>query len=197
MIKGQSKGQHNSQVRRSTATLNDLLPTIIYARKKKKITCAPSSSSLSEIRELGRQASAVRCAVLVLSPKLALRNHKLQYVSGHFSTGYRSTIGTDFITKTLPHHSNPEESVTLQIWVRTWLCSLYLESPRRSHDHRIPPGKSASRRSLLPSSVARMLPFSSLTSISRRRYAPSIAGGPSFVRAHRSAKRKWRNTVSS
>ncbi|KAI0042007.1 ras-domain-containing protein [Auriscalpium vulgare] len=39
-----------------------------------------------------------------------------QYVSGRFSTGYRATIGADFITKTLPHHSNPEESVTLQIW---------------------------------------------------------------------------------
>jgi Ras-related protein Rab-7A len=37
----------------------------------------------------------------------------IQYVSGHFSTGFRSTIGTDFITKTLPHHSKPDESVTL------------------------------------------------------------------------------------
>ncbi|KAH9963601.1 small GTPase superfamily, partial [Russula dissimulans] len=45
--------------------------------------------------------------------KTALRN---QYVSGRFTAGYRSTIGTDFITKTLPHHSNPEETVTLQIW---------------------------------------------------------------------------------
>jgi hypothetical protein len=78
-----------------------------------------------------------------------------------------------------------------------YLAVLPPESPHRSHDHRIPPGKSASRRSLLPSSVARMLPFSSLTSISRRRYAPSIAGGPSFARAHRSAKRKWRSIVSS
>jgi Ras-related protein Rab-7A len=41
-----------------------------------------------------------------------------KYVSGRFSTGYRATIGTDFIAKTLPHHSNPDESVTLQIWVR-------------------------------------------------------------------------------
>ncbi|KAF8523112.1 ras-domain-containing protein [Hysterangium stoloniferum] len=45
--------------------------------------------------------------------KTSLRSH---YVSGRFSTGYRATIGTDFITKTLPHHSNPEEVVTLQIW---------------------------------------------------------------------------------
>jgi hypothetical protein len=37
MIKGQSKGQHNSQARRSTATLNDLLPTIIYAQERKNI----------------------------------------------------------------------------------------------------------------------------------------------------------------
>ncbi|VDB85083.1 unnamed protein product [Peniophora sp. CBMAI 1063] len=39
-----------------------------------------------------------------------------QYVSGRFSAGYRASIGADFISKTLPHHSNPEESVTLQIW---------------------------------------------------------------------------------
>ncbi|KAF8502813.1 hypothetical protein F5888DRAFT_1667366 [Russula emetica] len=40
----------------------------------------------------------------------------IKYISGQFSTAYRSTIGTDFITKTLPHHSKPDESVTLQIW---------------------------------------------------------------------------------
>ncbi|TDL21216.1 ras-domain-containing protein [Rickenella mellea] len=39
-----------------------------------------------------------------------------QYITGRFSTGYRATIGTDFITKTLPHHTNPDDSVTLQIW---------------------------------------------------------------------------------
>ncbi|TFK32627.1 P-loop containing nucleoside triphosphate hydrolase protein [Crucibulum laeve] len=39
-----------------------------------------------------------------------------QYISGRFSNGYRATIGADFITKTLPHPSNPDESVTLQIW---------------------------------------------------------------------------------
>ncbi|KAI9450512.1 ras-domain-containing protein [Lactarius psammicola] len=39
-----------------------------------------------------------------------------QYVSGRFSTGYRATIGADFIAKTVPHHSDSEESVTLQIW---------------------------------------------------------------------------------
>ncbi|KAI9436919.1 ras-domain-containing protein [Lactarius indigo] len=39
-----------------------------------------------------------------------------QYVSGHFSTGYRATIGADFIAKTVPHHSDSEQSVTLQIW---------------------------------------------------------------------------------
>ncbi|KAL5534815.1 hypothetical protein ACEPAG_1279 [Sanghuangporus baumii] len=45
--------------------------------------------------------------------KTSLRN---QYINGKFSTGYRATIGTDFITKTLPHYQNPDESVTLQIW---------------------------------------------------------------------------------
>ncbi|EJD04593.1 ras-domain-containing protein [Fomitiporia mediterranea MF3/22] len=45
--------------------------------------------------------------------KTSLRN---QYIMGRFSTGYRATIGTDFITKTVPHYLNPEESVTLQIW---------------------------------------------------------------------------------
>ncbi|KAI0364898.1 ras-domain-containing protein [Pilatotrama ljubarskyi] len=45
--------------------------------------------------------------------KSSIRN---QYISGRFTTGYRATIGADFITKTLPHHSSPEELVTLQIW---------------------------------------------------------------------------------
>ncbi|KAL5495855.1 hypothetical protein ACEPAI_1319 [Sanghuangporus weigelae] len=45
--------------------------------------------------------------------KTSLRN---QYITGKFSTGYRATIGTDFITKTLPHYQNSDESVTLQIW---------------------------------------------------------------------------------
>ncbi|KAH9066975.1 P-loop containing nucleoside triphosphate hydrolase protein [Lactarius deliciosus] len=45
--------------------------------------------------------------------KTSLRD---QYVSGRFSTGYRATIGADFIAKTVPHHSDPEQSVTLQIW---------------------------------------------------------------------------------
>src|SRR5258708_26179465 len=57
---------------------------------------------------------------LLVCPRLALRIiiAAIKYVSGHFSTAYRSTIGTDFITKTHPHHSKPDESVTLQIWVR-------------------------------------------------------------------------------
>ncbi|KAL0576059.1 hypothetical protein V5O48_005917 [Marasmius crinis-equi] len=45
--------------------------------------------------------------------KTSLRS---QYISGRFSTGYRATIGADFITKVLPHPNKPEESVTLQIW---------------------------------------------------------------------------------
>jgi len=40
-----------------------------------------------------------------------------QYTSGRFNTNYRATIGADFITKAVPHHSNPEDSVQLQIWV--------------------------------------------------------------------------------
>ncbi|KAF8625139.1 hypothetical protein AX17_006917 [Amanita inopinata Kibby_2008] len=45
--------------------------------------------------------------------KTALRG---KYITGRFLSGYRATIGADFITKTLPHPTNPEESVTLQIW---------------------------------------------------------------------------------
>lgn len=45
--------------------------------------------------------------------KTSLRN---QFISGRFTTGYRATIGADFITKTLPHYAIPDESVTLQIW---------------------------------------------------------------------------------
>lgn len=56
----------------------------------------------------------------------------VQYISGRFSNGYRATIGADFITKSLPHPSNPDESVTLQIWVNNPLlvfvsfCSVLL-----------------------------------------------------------------------
>ncbi|KAK1222413.1 hypothetical protein PQX77_014746 [Marasmius sp. AFHP31] len=45
--------------------------------------------------------------------KTSLRS---QYISGRFSTGYRATIGADFITKVLPHPTKPDETVTLQIW---------------------------------------------------------------------------------
>ncbi|KIJ15854.1 hypothetical protein PAXINDRAFT_99225 [Paxillus involutus ATCC 200175] len=41
---------------------------------------------------------------------------RTQYISGRFSTGYRTTIGADFISKTFPNPSNPHEVVTLQIW---------------------------------------------------------------------------------
>ncbi|EGO22791.1 hypothetical protein SERLADRAFT_471213 [Serpula lacrymans var. lacrymans S7.9] len=41
---------------------------------------------------------------------------RTQYISGRFSTGYRATIGADFISKTLPHPTKPDQSVTLQIW---------------------------------------------------------------------------------
>ncbi|KAF8502922.1 ras-domain-containing protein [Russula emetica] len=52
-----------------------------------------------------------------------------QYVSGQFLTAYRSTIGTDFITKTLPHHSKPDESVTLQIWVHAVILIFDVNQP--------------------------------------------------------------------
>lgn len=39
-----------------------------------------------------------------------------QYVSSQFSAGYHATIGADFIAKTVPHYSDSDESVTLQIW---------------------------------------------------------------------------------
>ncbi|KAI6044637.1 P-loop containing nucleoside triphosphate hydrolase protein [Pisolithus marmoratus] len=39
-----------------------------------------------------------------------------QYLSGRFSTGYRATIGADFIAKTLPHPTRHGEFVSLQIW---------------------------------------------------------------------------------
>jgi len=40
-----------------------------------------------------------------------------QYISGRFLGGYRATIGADFISKTIPHPTEPEQNVTLQIWV--------------------------------------------------------------------------------
>ena len=40
-----------------------------------------------------------------------------KYISGRFSNGYRATIGADFISKTLPHPTQAEQTVTLQIWV--------------------------------------------------------------------------------
>lgn len=49
-----------------------------------------------------------------------------QYVSGRFSTGYRATIGADFIAKTLPHPTKPDEVVTLQIWVNILLSTQHV-----------------------------------------------------------------------
>ena len=122
-----------------------------------------------------------------------------QFVSGHFSTVFRSTIGTDFITKTLPHHSKPDQSVTLQIWVRLPLPTKSpFSSPRhRSRDHRIPPDKNASRPFRPRFSVARTPSSSSSTLTSPRRCVRSSAGGRSSVRAHLSATMKRRNTVLS
>lgn len=41
---------------------------------------------------------------------------RTKYTSGRFSTNYRATIGADFLTKTIPHPSIPDETVQLQIW---------------------------------------------------------------------------------
>ncbi|KAG6889263.1 hypothetical protein C0995_002258 [Termitomyces sp. Mi166 len=45
--------------------------------------------------------------------KTSLRS---QYISGQFSSGYRATIGADFIVKTIPHPRNPADRILLQIW---------------------------------------------------------------------------------
>ncbi|KAI5886641.1 P-loop containing nucleoside triphosphate hydrolase protein [Schizophyllum commune H4-8] len=62
-------------------------------------------------------ASSSTIKLVIIGPsgvgKTSLRG---QYISGRFSAGYRATIGADFITKTLPHPSRPDESVVLQIW---------------------------------------------------------------------------------
>ncbi|PFH45412.1 hypothetical protein AMATHDRAFT_102940, partial [Amanita thiersii Skay4041] len=41
---------------------------------------------------------------------------RAKYISGRFLTGYRATIGADFIAKSLLHPTKPDELVTLQIW---------------------------------------------------------------------------------
>ncbi len=65
--------------------------------------------------------------------RLRIISAAIKFVSGQFSTVYRSTIGTDFITKTLPHYSKPDESVTLQIWVRNYPYPLSLLSNPIAH----------------------------------------------------------------
>ncbi|KZS91707.1 ras-domain-containing protein [Sistotremastrum niveocremeum HHB9708] len=55
--------------------------------------------------------------VVIGSSSTGKTSLRTQYISERFSTGYRATIGTDFITKTLPHPYDPNgEPVTLQIW---------------------------------------------------------------------------------
>ncbi|KAF8502932.1 hypothetical protein F5888DRAFT_1125636 [Russula emetica] len=97
---------------------------------------------------------------------------------------YRSTIGTDFITKTLPHHSQPDESVTLQVWDR--------------HHHY---ASTAIAHTTI--GYCRTKRVSSLSSAFFRGADAVIlifedaARGRSFVRADLSAMRKWENTVLS
>ncbi|KAF9033977.1 hypothetical protein BDZ89DRAFT_538474 [Hymenopellis radicata] len=45
--------------------------------------------------------------------KTSLRS---QYITSRFSTGYRATIGADFISKTITVPGAEEEEVVLQIW---------------------------------------------------------------------------------
>ncbi|KZT35080.1 ras-domain-containing protein [Sistotremastrum suecicum HHB10207 ss-3] len=55
--------------------------------------------------------------VVIGSSSTGKTSLRTQYISERFSTGYRATIGTDFITKTLPHPYDPNgEPITLQIW---------------------------------------------------------------------------------
>ncbi|KAL4080151.1 P-loop containing nucleoside triphosphate hydrolase protein [Scleroderma yunnanense] len=48
--------------------------------------------------------------------KCSPSNWSSLYLSGRFSSGYRATIGTDFIAKTIPHPSGHDEFIALQIW---------------------------------------------------------------------------------
>ncbi|KAG9311170.1 P-loop containing nucleoside triphosphate hydrolase protein [Chiua virens] len=54
--------------------------------------------------------------VLIGASGVGKTSLRTQYISGRFSTGYRATIGADFIAKTLPHPTRPDDVVTLQIW---------------------------------------------------------------------------------
>jgi len=133
-----------------------------------------------------------RCALNCLSEACFMNHHCQKYVSGRFSTAYHSTIGIDLITKTLPHHSKPDESVTLQIWVshHHYHYVYFLFYCHRSHNRRILPDKNAFHPFLLHFSVERIPSSSSLTSISPRRCALSAVGGRSFAHADLLAKRK-------
>jgi hypothetical protein len=132
---------------------------------------------------------------LLVCPRLTLRIiTAIKYVSGQFSTAYCSTIGTNFITKTLPRHSKPDESATTDLGPSLSL-RLY---PHRSHDHRIPPDKNAFHPSLLHCFVERMSSSSSRRQSARdaARSQPLVVG-VLRVQTSFSAMRKWEITVLS
>jgi len=93
-----------------------------HAARERRWACA-RSRSLSSVRlAWARPVFVTRCVLAVQHAELKLK--PLQYISGRFTTGYRATIGADFITKSVPHHSSQDETVTLQIWVRDLVAIL-------------------------------------------------------------------------
>jgi hypothetical protein len=57
------------------------------------------------------------CSSSLLLYKGLIHELGMQFVNGMFSTGYRATIGADFVSKTVPHPYKPDEEIALQIWV--------------------------------------------------------------------------------
>jgi hypothetical protein len=109
------------------------------------------------------QVSVLR---LVIPWCYSLIFYHMQYVSGRFSTGYRATIGTDFITKSLPDPRNPTEIVSLQIWVcfsPIFVSFFFVFSLLHACD-RILRVKNVFHLSLQHSSAAQMQFYSCLTS---------------------------------
>ncbi|PPQ80121.1 hypothetical protein CVT24_006560 [Panaeolus cyanescens] len=54
--------------------------------------------------------------VIVGASGVGKTSFRVKYISGRFSTGYRPTIGVDFISKTIPNPVYPDEGLVLQIW---------------------------------------------------------------------------------
>ena len=84
-------------------------------RTVKLVVIGSSGVGKTSLRSQVRPQMSSKHLVCILN---FLLRSQLQYISGRFTKGYRATIGADFITKTLPHYNNPQEAITLQIWVR-------------------------------------------------------------------------------